>query len=106
MKKLHNTTVIALTLITVFASASLASVSADEYEFTALYNDVVIEFPAPVSHEDCNNYAVLQNRVDRTLDAFEYDLDISEAECTHQDSARELAKLKVERSLSELGFDG
>ncbi len=101
-----NPTVIALALVTIFASVSLAATAVDEYEFTAMDKDLVIEFPAPVSHEECNNYAALQNKVDLTLDAFQYDQDISAAECTHPDHARNVAGLGVENTLNDLGFDG
>ncbi len=106
MKNLLNTTVTTLALVTIFASASFAGTPADEYEFTALDKDVVIEFPAPVSMEDCNNAAALQHRIDLVLSAFEYDVDINEAECTHPDHSRNVAGLDVETTLSDLGFDG
>ncbi len=106
MKNLLKTTVITLALVTVFASASLAGTPIDEYEFTAMDKDLVIEYPAPVSHEECNNYAALQNKIDLTLDAFQYDQDISADECAHPDHARNVAGLGVENTLNDLGFDG
>jgi len=105
MKKLTKTTVITLALVTVFASAALAT-SADEYEFTALDKDVVIEYPAPVSHEECNEYAAQQNKIDVALDAFQYDLDISASECIHPDHASDMTSLELETTLNDLGFDG
>lgn len=106
MKNLLKTTVVTLALVTIFASASMANTVADEYEFTALDNDVVIEFPGTVSHEECNNYAILQNRIDLALDALDYDQNISAEECTHPDHAQNMANLNVERTLADLGFDG
>ena len=106
MKNLLNTTVIALALVTIFASASLANISEDEYEFTALDKDVVIDFPAPASQEDCNNSAILQHRIDLALSSFQYEVDINAEECTHSDHAQNLASLDVERTLNDLGFDG
>jgi len=106
MKNLLNTTAVTLALVTIFASAALAGTPADEYEFTALDNDVMIEYPSSVSHEDCNSYAALQNQVDLVLSAFQYDSDISEAKCAHPEHAQELADLNLEQTLVELGFDG
>ena len=107
MKKLLHVTLIALSLATVFASASLANTTSnDEYEFTALYNDVLVEFPAKISHEDCNTYARLQNKIDLRLDVLQYDQDISKAECSHPDADQKASQLKVNRILEEISFDG
>jgi hypothetical protein len=107
MKKLLNTTLIALSLVTVFASASLAiDENADEYEFTVLYNDVEVEFPGEVSKEECDDYSRLQNRTDLTVQAFQYDTQISEVECDHLNHGQKLANKKIENILNDLGFDG
>ncbi len=106
MKNLLNTTVVALALITVFASASFANISHDEYEFTALDKDVVIDFPAPLTLEECNIAAALQHRVDVALSSFQYEVDINETECSHADHSQNLNGMNVESILTDLGFDG
>ena len=107
MKKLLNVSLIALSLVAIFATAGLAAEeSADEYEFTALYNDVVVEFPAEISHEECSNYASLQNKTDLTLTVLQYDEDITEPECSHPDHEQQVASQKINRILEEISFDG
>ncbi len=107
MKKLLNISLIALSLVTIFASGALASEKpADEYEFTALYNDVVVEFPSEVSHEECTTYAKLQNKIDLTLNVLQYDEDITKAECSHTNHEQNVAAKKVNRILEEISFDG
>ncbi len=107
MKKLMNVSLIALSLVAIFATAGMAAeTSADEYEFTALYNDVIVEFPGEVSHEDCNISAALQNRIDLTLSVLAYDEDISATECSHPDSEEQAASQNVNRILEEISFDG
>jgi len=106
MKNLIKTTISTLALVTIFATAALAVAPVDEYEFTALDKDLVIAFPAPVSHEQCNEYAALQNSVDLALDTFQYDLDISASECIHPEHPRSVASMDVEETLNNLGFDG
>ncbi len=107
MKKLVNTTLIALSLVTIFASAALASDrTADEYEFTALYNDVEVQFPGEASKAECDQYSSLQNRIDRTLEAFQYDIQINEVECAHLSHAQQAASKTIENRLDELSFEG
>lgn len=106
MKNLLKTTVVTLALVTVFASAAMATISDDEYEFTALDKDVVIDFPAPVSQDDCNKSAILQHRIDLVLNAFQYEVDINEEECIHTAHTQNLDGLNVESVLADLGFDG
>ncbi len=107
MKKLTNVSLIALSLVALFATAGFAAeTSADEYEFTALYNDVVIEFPSDLSHEDCNRYAALQNSIDLTLSVLEYDLDINDSSCSHPDQAQKVAAKNINRILEDISFDG
>ena len=107
MKKLINVSLVALSLVAIFASASLATEkSADEYEFTALYNDVVIEFPGEINHEECSLYASQQNKIDLALSVLNYDEDITEPECTHPDHEQQMAAQNVNRILEEISFDG
>ena len=106
MKNQLKTTFTTLALLTIFASVSYATPPADEYEFTALDNDVVIEYSSPLSLHECNSYAALQNRIDLVLEPLQYDVEISKKECSHPVQSQIQAELKVERMLTELGFDG
>ena len=107
MKKLLNVSLIALSLVALFATAGLANENtADEYEFTALYNDVVVDFPSPISPEECSVYASLQNRVDQATNILQYDTVANATTCSHPDQAAEMAAQNVNRILEEISFDG
>lgn len=107
MKKQLNITLIALSLVTIFSSAALsATPSADEYEFTALYNDVVVQFPAEQSKADCDRSAHRQNTVDVRLSAFQYDTNITKPNCCGQDEIRSEKQDELEKTLEDLSFDG
>ncbi|MCP4292936.1 MAG: hypothetical protein GY780_14010 [bacterium] len=107
MKKLMNITLIALSLVALFATSGFAAESmVDDYEFTAIDNGVTISIEAPASHEECNSYASLQNEIDLALESLNYDTDISAKECAHADKNEEANAEKIYRLLESISFDG
>ncbi|MCP4290394.1 MAG: hypothetical protein GY780_00995 [bacterium] len=107
MKKFTNVSLIALSLVALFATSGFAAESmVDDYEFTAIDNDVTIEIDVPASHEDCNSYASLQNEIDLALDILNFDSEITAKECAHTDTQDEANAEKIYLVLENISFDG